>query len=89
MQATGIIVSRVEQELRESFRGLNSAPEICETLKEINENQSTLVVARVRSEWENSNFTSDEGILVYLGKLEKCRRLLIGTNAEIGWVNCA
>ena len=37
MQAIGIIVSRVEQELRESVRGLGTANEVWETLKVLSE----------------------------------------------------
>ena len=65
MKATGIIVSRVEQELRESFRDLDSANEIWEKLKEINENQDlkslsgqdgnmiSLVLAQLQESWNH------------------------------------
>jgi hypothetical protein len=84
MQAIGIIVSRVEAELRESIRGKESAHEIWETLKGMSESKSSLVTSRVRSEWESTNFQDEGNMMVYLGKLEKCRRLLVESNAEIG-----
>ena len=52
MQAIGIIVSRVEQELKESIRGLGTAYEVWETLKALSENQSSLLTSRVSLEWE-------------------------------------
>jgi hypothetical protein len=84
MQAIGIIVSRMEQELSECIRGLGTAYEVWETLKALSENQSSLLTSRVRSEWEGINFRNETCKTVYLGKLEKCRRLLTGTKAAIG-----
>jgi hypothetical protein len=84
MQAIGIIVSRVEPELREALRGLETANAVWEALKGISENKSAMTVATIRSEWESINYSNEQNMLVYLGKLEKCRRLLTGTNAEIG-----
>ena len=74
----------MEQELRESLRGLGSAYEVWETLKALSENQSSLQTSRVRSEWEAINFRNETSMTIYLGKLEKCKRLLTGTNAAIG-----
>jgi hypothetical protein len=84
MQAIGIIVSRVEPELREGLRGLGTANAVWDALKGISEDNSAMTVAKIRSEWESINYSNEQNMLAYLSKLDRCRRLLTGTNAEIG-----
>ena len=50
----------------------------------MSESKSSLMVSRVRSEWESTNFQDDGNMRVYLGKLEKCKILIVESNAKIG-----